>query len=379
MSERNSGEVKEIKIFDILFILVKWKKTLLITIGLFVILGITIAVVVSRQYKSVARVLQPKQSNMLSGLSSLSSLMRSLPGGFSSLGKADDPYDYIAIVRSRTVNENIVSKFNLKQVYNIDNGSMEEALKILRQNTEVDWTEENTLEIRVWDYNAQRAADIVNEYVDELNRRNHELQTQEATNTRKFIEQRVSQNKNDLAKAESALQEYQEKEEMIMPVDPSSSGLSAIAELYASKVKKEIELSILKQTLGEEHSHFKTNQLELETLKNKISKFPEIGLGSLRLYREIMIQQKIMEILVPLYEQARVNENKDIPVAYVLDPGVPGERPDRPKRLLLVGISTFIGIILAFVIITWKEYMNNIKLNYPEGWEALFNRNKKNT
>lgn len=355
----------KLNIADLLMALLSWRKTLLIVVFTCTLVGLVIAFSVPRYYKSVTRVLPPKESNVLSGLSGLSSLVRSLPGGIARFGKVDDEYDLIALLRSRTVMEAIVHKFDLIRVYAISDSSMEKTIRELKDNTEIDWTEDNTLEVRVWDEDAVRAADIANTYIEILNRRNYELRSQEAHNTRIFLEQRVAQNRQDLAKAESALQKYQEKEKMIVPMDPSAAGISSLAELFASKVKKEMELAILERSVGTDNAEYRQRKLELGILLNQIDRLPEIGMGSLRLYREVAIQQKIMELLVPLYEQAKVNENKDIPVAYVLDNAIPSERPDRPKRIFIVGIATFLGIVFCFCYIGFQEYRRTLKIEDP--------------
>jgi tyrosine-protein kinase Etk/Wzc len=371
MSTNNSEQVTEYKVLDFFLLLVKWKKIIALTVGSSIILGLILAFTVPRQYKSIARILPPKESNTLTALSGLSSLVRSLPGGIAKFGRAEDPYDFIALIRSRSVMEEIVRKFTLTQAYEISDNSMEKTLKELANNTEVDWTEENTMEIRVYDRDANRAADIANSYVELLNKRHYELQTQEAKNTRIFLQQRVEQNRLELTEAEKRLQSYQEKEKMMVPVDPSAAGISAIAEIYADKIKKEVELGILQRSVGEQHPHYRQTKLELDALNAKIATLPEIGITSLRLYRDVAIQQKIMELLIPLYEQAKVNEHKDVPVAYVLDYAVPGEKPDRPKRLFIVGIAVFLGILLSLVIISWKEYSTHLQLNSPERWAQL--------
>ncbi len=92
---------------------------------------------------------------------------------------------------------------------------------------------------------------------------------------------------------------------------------------------------------------------------------------SLRLYREMAIQQKIMEFIIPLYEQAKFDEHKDVPVAYVLDKAVPGERPDRPKRLFVAGAAAFLGFILSLIMIMVNEYLSHLKVEAPDHWQRL--------
>ena len=198
---------------------------------------------------------------------------------------------------------------------------------------------------------------MTNYLVEILNARSYELLSQEAYNNRVFIEGRVKQNQIDLKNAENELQKYQEKIGTIItpPSLSSGQGLSSITDVYGMKAKREIEIGILEKTVSKDNPDLKQKQIELQTLNEKIKDIPGMGISSLRLYREVAIQQKILEFIIPLYEEARVNEHKDIPIAYVLDKGVPGERPDRPKRLYIVGISIFLGLIVSILFVIFKE------------------------
>jgi tyrosine-protein kinase Etk/Wzc len=369
MSGQLHESSKRIQIIRLVEVVFTARKSLLVIIASFTALGILLAFIVTREYKAVVRVLPPKEQSILAGLGGLSSLVRGLPPGLTKLGAVEDTYDYMAILRSRTILEQLVREFDLLAVYDISDGSMERAVKALKNNTEIDWTEEGTLELRVWDVDAQRAADIANAYIAHLNKRSIELQTQEARNTRSFIEQRLQQTRRELFAAEEALQEYQKQQGMIIPIDPSSTAVAPLAELYVLKVQKEIELSILQQTVGETNPLYVQALLEVEAMSSRISRFPELGIQSLRLAREVVIQQKILEVIIPLYEQAKVNANKDVPVAYILDPAIPGERPDRPKRIAVIAISIFIGCVIALVVIGYRESVAGMKNSHPDEWE----------
>jgi tyrosine-protein kinase Etk/Wzc len=372
MTDNNAARANEYRVLDLFFTLYRWKKTIVLVTAVAAILGLILAFTVKRYYKSVASVIPPKEREMMSGLAGLTSLARALPSGLGNLtGATGDPFDYVAILRSRTVEDITIRKFNLLHVYGISDSSMEKAAKELISNTEVDWTEDNTLEIRVWDSDAQRAADIANFLVTILNLRSYELQTQEARNNRVFIEQRVQQNKEDIARTEDELRRLQEREGTIVAPGPNSTAISAVAELYGMKAVNEIELDVLKRSVGETNLQYVRKKLENEMLDNKLKKFPEIGMESLRLYREITIQQKIMEFIVPLFEQAKVDEHKDVPVAYELDKAIPGEHPDRPKRLFIAGIATFLGFVISLVIIMVNEYSSHLKANASDQWERL--------
>jgi tyrosine-protein kinase Etk/Wzc len=370
MSNTNSrdGSGSEVRILDILAAVARRKRIFITAAAVGAAAGILLALLVPRQYQSMARVLPPKSSDLLSGLGAVSSLVKSLPLNVGKLGAGagSESYDYIALVRSRTVLEAVVRKYDLMEVYDIADSSMEKTLKELKGNLDVDWTDDNVLEIQVWDEDAGRAAGMANEFVDLLNRRNFELQTQQARNAREFIGKRLEQNRADLRAAEDSLRAYQDDRKMIVPLDAGSSGVSGMAELYVDKVKKEIELDILRSTAGTENQLYRQAKLEYDALMRNIDGLPAMGIATLRLYRDLVIQQKIMEMIVPLYEQAKVDEHKDVPVAYVLDPGVPGERPERPKRLLVAGIVLFLSLVVGSAIVGAAEYRDHLESSRPE-------------
>lgn len=361
----------EVTIVDILAAVARRRRIFLRAAAAGVILGAALAFLVPRQYLSVARVLPPKDSDLLSGLGVVSSLVKSLPVNVGKFGAGSESYDYIALIRSRTVLEEIVRRFGLMEVYGISDSSMEKTLKELKGNLDVDWTDDNVLEIRVWDEDARRAADMANALVDLLNRRNYELQTQQARNAREFIETRLRQNREELGAAEDSLRSYQDRQQMIVPIDPGSASFSAMAELYVEKVKKEIELEILRSSTGIEHPAYRQAKIEYDALLRNIEKLPGMGITSLRLTRDLIIQQKILEMIVPLHEQAKVDEHKDVPVAYILDPGVPGERPDRPKRLLVAGITLFLFLAGGAAAAGFQEYRAHLTEHRPDDWAKL--------
>jgi uncharacterized protein involved in exopolysaccharide biosynthesis len=56
----------------------------------------------------------------------------------------------------------------------------------------------------------------------------------------------------------------------------------------------------------------------------------------LRFYRDLEIQNKILEVILPMYEQAKVEEQKSIPSILFIDKAVPAEIKYGPKRLFYI-------------------------------------------
>lgn len=339
-----------------LSVLLRWKRFIIINFIVVLLLAIIVSFVLPRWYKATASILPPKQPDLFGTPVSSGSMLKgiSVMGRLGNLGQKSNVYNYFAILKSRTTMEMVIRKFDLITVYDISDSSMEKTIKELEENTAFEEQPDDNITIEVYDKDPARAADMANYFVEVLSDISTRLGTQEARNNRQFIEQRVEKIYSDLHRAEDSLQVYQEKSPVIVIPEEGTSGLSAIAELFAMKAKKEIEVGILERTVSPDNSNLVQYKVELNEINKKVAHIPETGIGTLRLYREVLIQQKILEFVLPLLEQAKVDEQKNTPATLVLDKAVPAEKKSRPHRFLIVFLSAtlslFLFILLAFLL-----------------------------
>lgn len=74
---------------------------------------------------------------------------------------------------------------------------------------------------------------------------------------------------------------------------------------------------------------------------------PEVSLEYLRRFRDVKYYEALFQALAKQYELARIDEAKDATLIQVLDKAVPAERKSRPKRALLVVLTTLTAAIAA--------------------------------
>lgn len=309
------------------------------------ILATIISFVLPKWYRATATLLPPKQPDLFGALGSVSNVLKGIPGAIRLGGQRNSGYNYFAILKSRTALEAVVERFNLIEVYEVADSSMELAIKELAGNVSFEETNNDDIVIEVLDRDPRRAADMANFFVQILNEISIRMGTLEARSNREFIEKRVEDARAQLKVSEEQLRAYQEKSGLIITPEQSSS-VSAVGGLYVSRTKKEVELAILRRQATSENPAVKQLEAEVGELSRRIGAIPEAGMTSLRLYREVVIQQKILEFLIPLYEQARIDEQKDMPVLLLLDKAVPPERKARPKRVIIV-VTAFILSFLS--------------------------------
>jgi len=342
----------EKNLFYYLSILFEWRRFIIINFIIIILLTVVISLLLPNWYKSSTTLIQPKQSDIFSNLGATGSLLRGISGlgRISGLGgQRSGTYNYFAILRSRTTFERVIKKFDLINVYDTKDSSMELTIKELMKNVNFEEDEDDKISIEVYDKDPLRAAAMANYFVEVLNEINIQLGTQEAKNNRMFIEQRLQEANTALFRAEDSLRKFQERSGLIITPE-QTSGIDAIATLYSMKVKKEVEVAIMERSIGSDNTTLQQLKIELSELNKKIAGIPHTGMESLRLYREVAIQQKIVEFLVPLYEQARIEEQKNIPVLLVLDKAVPAEKKIKPQRSLIVFLSSSIALVLLILL-----------------------------
>ena len=336
--------------------LLAWRRFIVINVLVATVAAVVVSFLLPRWYRATASILPPKEPDMFSALGNAGSLLRGLPSlSRRTLGGSGGTYNYFAILKSRGAMEAVIRKFDLMAEYGISDSSMEKAIKELSGNVMFETQEDDNITIEVLDRDAVRAAAMANYFVELLNEISMQLGTKEAGNNREFIGKRLEGINADLREAEDSLQGYQERTgTLIVPEGEGMSGIGPIAELYGMKARKEVELAIARRMGTGDNPAVRQLVVEVGELEKKIGGIPGIGIESLRLYRNVAIQQKIIEFLVPLYEQAKINEQKDVPVLLVLDRAVPAERKAKPQRMLIVfltfSLTVLVCVPLAFLM-----------------------------
>ncbi|MFN3135279.1 MAG: GumC family protein [Candidatus Kryptonium sp.] len=389
-TERTDGKQAEMEIWDYFYVLYKWTRFIVINTFIVALIAAVVAFLLPVQYKATATVVAPRKTDIFGGLGALGQSIRGFAPLLGGLAGGQAPlFTYLAILNSRTAMEKVVEKFDLIKIYGIKDSSMEKAVKKLRGNTDFRVDKSGILIINVYDRDRQRASDMANYFVDVLNEINIKLSTEEARNNRIVIERRYLHNIADLKAAEDTLKKFQQRYGIYYLPEQTKAAVQAAAELEAQIIAEEVKLGILQRRFGEDAPEVKSAMIQIEEMrkrlnqmkegseksKNDMSLFmpfkdvPELGLQYLRLYRDYEIQNKLFEFIVPLYEQAKIEEQKNVPVVQVLDYAVPPEKKARPFRTLIV-LAAFVSALVLSVIISFtnesllnrKQFLNSLDL-----------------
>ncbi|HEY6193252.1 MAG TPA: GNVR domain-containing protein [Bacteroidota bacterium] len=380
-------------ILDFVSVLVRWRKFIAVFVFGTTVLVTIVALLLPKWYKATASVFPAEQTDLFSGLQGVSSLVKSFSpvGRLSSLTGPTEAERYTAILKSENALTRVIDKFDLTKVYDITNYPHEKTMKELLSNVDLVIADEGNLEVSVYDMDPARSAAMANYFVDILNDINAQLHVQNAKGNREFVEQRFDQNQADLRKAEDALKTFQLEHGVIAMPEQTEASVKAGAELYALLAMKEIELAGMKRSLSDAHPSIAQKQIEIDAIKSKLKELsvgsggapdemkilvpfrqtPELASGYVRLYREVEIQNKILQFLTPLYEQSKVEEKRSTPSVVVLDRATVPERKSKPKVSLYALLAFVISTMISLAIIFTAEGVERLRRAYPERFNTL--------
>lgn len=376
----------KLELIDYIILLVKWKKFL---ITLFVVSAIAAYLViyfaVQEEFEATATVL-PVNTTETTGISGLLKGIKNIPVSGIGGEQNQDMNLYNSIVFSRSFIQELIDKFDLYKNLDIDSskkGNKEIALKIVRKLISTKISDDQVYEINVTMNNPVLVANVTNYIIDLLNKTIVNIQITKSRNNREFLDQRYSDIQRRLHKADDSLRRYQESSGLLDAKEQVKGILTAYSELDSKYIAEQVELAVMEKISSSESPQVKNFKTQVDEMGKKLNNLQNSGnkdgyllaLKSLpakateylRLYREVEVNSSILEFLVPLYEQAKFQEQKDTPVLQIIDRAVVPEKKSYPPRTLFALIIAIAVSIFGYILIIIKEnehWQNSDKIKW---------------
>ncbi len=370
----NNNPKKELTYEDLIFIFLSKKKIILLsTLSVGLIAGLIVFFVIDPIFLSSATIKSISKSggiNTLLGVDAIPDLsdIGNLGGG--SVTKELALYENILV--SRRCVEEAILKFNIIEEEKFK--TMFDATKYFRENVMTITKDKiaGTMEIGALDKDPAKAKEMADFLVYQLNKINTELNIQNAKNNKEFIQNRYNESKEDLTKLEDSLKQFQD----VFGIAPDlqvQAAVKAEIELETEIKSEEIKLALLRKILSPDQAEIKSLEEQITEMKKQLSEVrnnndtqdvltlkgkPTIILNYLRLKREVEIQNKVMSTLIPLLEQAKIEEKRETPSVLVLDPPIIPDKKVKPKRLNIILISMLLSFCLIYLFLIAKTKWN---------------------
>jgi uncharacterized protein involved in exopolysaccharide biosynthesis len=368
-------------------------------VGVGLVTATLIAFLLPKRYTSMTQLMPPDQGTGtgMALLAALTGKAGGSGGGGDSLGALGSDLLgfkttgdlFIGILRSRTMEDDLIGKFDLRKIYGV--GPWEDARKILEQQTEVSAERKSgIITIAVTDKSPQRAAGMAREYVAELNHIVTNLSDSSAHRERLFLEGRLDQVQQSLESAEKDFSQFASRNTAIDIQEQGKAMIQAGAALEGQLVGAQTVLQGLRQVYTDNNVRVRQAQARVDELRRQleqiggsaedgagtsgsdlgalypsIRKLPLLGVSYADLYRRMKIQEAVYETLTREYELAKVEEVKETPSVQVLDPADVPERKSSPHRLIIMLVGTVLSFALGVAWVIGSAHWEEIEPGDP--------------
>ena len=329
----------------------RWK---LISFGALLagLVALGISYLVPQTFTARTSFLPPQQQGAAaSALNSLGALAN-LAGGGGIRTPADQ---FVALLQSANVQDRIIDRYKLIELYEVK--YRVDARRALSDFVRVSLSKrDGVISVEVDDHSPQRAAEIANSYVDELQRLTSTLAITEAQQRRAFFEKQLAQTRDRLTAAQVALQASGFNAGALKS-EPKAAA-EAFARLKAESTAAEVRLQGLRGSLVDAAPEVVQQLAIVNALRSQVARAEtqaDAGAGAdyITKYREFKYQETLFELFSRQYELARVDEAREGAIIQIIDIAQPPERKSKPRRAV-VALQATVGaglVLAAFVLL----------------------------
>jgi tyrosine-protein kinase Etk/Wzc len=335
------------------------------------VVALAVSLLLPNYYKAETRILPPQEKG-----GGLAAQLMGQAGGLIAMAGGTAPLKsqgelYVAMIKSRTVLDRVVDRFNLTNLYKkrYRQDTRKKLLELLMARED---RKSGIIILTVEDKDSKRAADMANTFVEELKSLAGGLAISEAGQRRMFFEEQLRYTKASLARAEEEIKGFQQQTGMFQVDAQARAIIEGIARLRAGIAVKEVEAKVLRSFATAQNPDLQRVEEEIRALRTELDKvetskghgfdplmpsrrIPEIGMEYLRKLRQVKYNETLFELLSKQYELAKLDEAKDAMVIQVIDHAIPPERKSRPQRALIVALAMVTALFLSVFIVILLE------------------------
>ena len=360
----DQNEDEEMSLLDFLLVVVENLRLLVLgplAVGL---AALGISFMIPPTYTAKTQFLPPQQQQ-----SSASALVQALGvgaiGGLSAgLGIKNPADQYIAFLKSQSIQDAMVDRFDLLKRY--DTKFRVDARKVLLANTKFTSGKDGIIALEFNDKDPMVAADMANAYVDELRRLMNRLALTEAQLRRVFFDKKLKEAKENLSAAEESLRGTGVSSG-VLKTSPGTA-VEVVARLKAGVSVQEIKVAIMRGYLADTSPEFVQAMKELSVLKVQLTNAEKSDTASgdglyVSRYREFKYQETLYEMFAKQYELARLDESREGATVQVIDNAQPSEKKSAPKKAIIAIISSLSAGLILFLLIFIRHAIRSVTQN----------------
>ena len=346
--------------------------------------GLAVALLLPTIYTAKTTLLPPQQSqNASAGMAaSLGALAAST--GIAAAFKTPEEL-YVGLLKTDTVANALINRFKLKDRYEED--TLVNTRRELARNVRIAVDRKSTLiSVEADDTDAAFAAQLANAYAEELRTLMGRIAVTEAQQRRAFFEQQMTKAKDELARAELAVRQAQDKGGLVSVDAQTQTLIGAAAQIRGQIVAREVQLQALRPYAGPDNPELRRLLSELSSLQAQLARMEggngaqrngkgdaQAALANVRLYRELKYQEAIYSAMLQQFQLAKADEAREAPLLQQVDVATAPDRKSKPRRAFIVLGCAAAGIMLGLILVFSRRAMRKVRDNpdAAQNWQAL--------
>ena len=367
----------EISLLDLMLVLARHKKLIFRITAAFAIAAIILSLVMTKQYKATARILNPVEQSAMATL-----LQQQLGGGIAEMIRPDIKGNvYVGMLKSRTLQDWILDRFGPPDWRETTGYGRENLRRDIVEEYigEVEAVEDKdgTISLSVIHTDPVKAAEIANTYIEGLKWMADTFAITGASQRRLYLEKELEKARANLNRAEADFQKYQQETGVYMGEAQLTANIQNRINLRAQVAAREIQLNSLLAYATPQNPEAIRLRNQIDALKQEIQRLEEQpdpsdplnpvgGMPAARFeylekYREWKFQEVLYETLMKFFETARLEEASTPVLIQVLDRADPPEMRFKPKRKLMVILAAMLGFFVAVFAAFVAEFIRRAK------------------
>jgi len=381
-----TNQEKSFNLWNLLLVLARRKKFIIGFVVLATVAGVVTAFVLPKWYKAKTSILPSQYDQSLGLTGNFAQFVRS-SAGFELPLMATPSDVYATMLKSQTIKRAVIEENNLVEYF--DEDSRHELEIYLEDKTKIKVTGEGVVELYFEDKNPEMSAQIANSYIRQLDALNRRVKAAKARADKDFIYSRLKTTEEQLNQARRLLLDFRTKNKALDLGQQRDIALGTASELKRRLALKTVDYDVQLRVYSADHPAVLKIKDEIDQIQNQLNtielgsnqddtylnlplaEIPRLEVEAAELQAEVATQEKVYDLLLELYEEARIKEQKDTPTIAVLEEAIPPEIKAKPQRSIIAAVSFFGSLILAILIALFADYLENIRRLSPSDFELL--------
>lgn len=350
-------------------------------------------------FTAYARLLPPQTNT-----ATASSLLNQI-GGTAVLGASaltiKNPSDlYASLFFSRSVQDDVIEKFELTKHYGIDD--VDDLRVLVGKRTKVEVGRDGIITLSYTDKNGESAAKIANGMISAMYTIARKLARGESERRLEFYDGLLVEARKNLEISTEKLLEMERLTGLTRLKGQEEASSAVIVELRGMIATRQVELQKMAVVATDNHPEVVRMQTELAALKSQLSsiasplsKNPQLAksrdgkvkasdeifvpfqsYAELRakvepLRREEEINNNVFEQLTKARALSRIDESRDFSVISILDPAVAPTKKSGPRVFVNAGVGFLIGFLIAIILaLSWDILFTDS--DRRDRWKKVF-------